>query len=106
MKAEALNRLGQTSVAIPLLNQIRNRAGLANTTAVSQADVQLAIWKERRLELAFEHDRFFDLVRTGQAQAAFALDGKTFVVGKHEVFPLPQKFINESNGLSSQNPNY
>lgn len=106
MKAEALNRLGQTSVAIPLLNQIRNRAGLANTTAVTQADVQLAIWKERRLELAFEHDRFFDLVRTGQAQAAFALDGKTFVVGKHEVFPLPQKFINESNGLSSQNPNY
>lgn len=106
MKAEALNELGQTSNAIPLVNQIRNRAGLGNTTATSQADVRLAIWKERRLELAFEHDRFFDLVRTGQAEAAFAADGKTFVVGKHEVFPLPQKFINEADGLSAQNPNY
>lgn len=106
MKAEALNELGQTVDAIPLLNLIRNRAGLANTTAVSQTDVRTAIWKERRVELAFEHDRFFDLVRTGQAQAAFALDGKTFVVGKHEVFPLPSKFIIDSNGLSNQNSGY
>ncbi|TDE07074.1 RagB/SusD family nutrient uptake outer membrane protein [Flavobacterium sandaracinum] len=106
MKAEALNELNQTSVAIPLLNQIRLRAGLGNTTAVSQADVRIAIWKERRVELAFEHDRFFDVVRTGQAVAAFAIHGKTFVAGKHEVFPLPQLFINETAGLSSQNPGY
>lgn len=106
MKAEALNELGQTSAAIPLLNQVRNRAGLGGTTALSQSDVRVAIWKERRVELAFEHDRFFDLVRTGQAQAALAADGKTFVVGKHEVFPLPQKFINQANGLSNQNPGY
>lgn len=103
MKAEAQNELGQTSAAIPLLNQIRNRAGLANTVALSQADVRTAIWRERRVELAFEHDRFFDLVRTGQAQAAFAVDGKTFIVGKHELFPLPQRFINETKGLSVQN---
>ena len=106
MKAEALNELNQTSVAIPLLNQIRLRAGLGNTTAVSQADVRIAIWKERRVELAFEHDRFFDLVRTGQAVAAFAIHGKTFVAGKHEVFPLPQLFLNETAGLSTQNPGY
>lgn len=106
MKAEALNELGQTSAAIPLLNQVRNRAGLSDTSALSQLDVKNAIWKERRVELAFEHDRFFDLVRTGQAQSAFALDGKTFVVGKHEVFPLPQKFMNQAVGLSIQNPNY
>ncbi len=93
MKAEALNELGQTSAAISLLNQIRNRAGLANTTALSQADVRRAIWKERRVEMAFEHDRFFDVVRTGQAVAAFAADGKTFVAGKHELFPIPQSFI-------------
>lgn len=103
MKAEALNELGQTAAAIDLVDEIRLRAGLGETPAVSQADVRIAIWKERRLELAFEHDRFFDLVRTGQAQAAFAAVGKTFVVGKHEVFPLPQKFINEAGGLSSQN---
>jgi hypothetical protein len=106
MKAEALNELGQTSAAIPLLNQIRTRAGLANTSATSQAAVRTAIWKERRVELAFEHDRFFDLVRTGQALSAFAADGKTFVVGKHEVFPLPQTFITQANGLSLQNPGY
>jgi len=106
MKAEALNELNQTSVAIPLLNQIRLRAGLGNTTAVSQADVRTAIWKERRVELAFEHDRFFDVVRTGQAVAAFAIHGKTFVAGKHEVFPLPQVFLNETAGLSLQNPGY
>ena len=106
MKAEALNELGQTSDAIPLLNQIRTRAGLANTTAASQADVRTAIWKERRVEMAMEHDRFFDLVRTGQAEAAFAIDGKTFVTGKHELFPLPQAFITQSKGLSAQNPGY
>lgn len=106
IKAEAMNELGQTSAAITIVNDIRNRAGLGNTPAVSQTDVRTAIWKERRLELAFEHDRFFDLVRTGQAQAAMAIHGKTFVVGKHELFPLPQKFINQAGGLSVQNPNY
>lgn len=107
MKAEALNELGQTSTAIPLLNQIRNRAGLGNTTATSQAAVRTAIWKERRVEMAFEHDRFFDLVRTGQAAAAFTADGKTFVTGKHELFPLPSAFMKEASGLSQQNnPGY
>ncbi|MBW7674889.1 RagB/SusD family nutrient uptake outer membrane protein [Chryseobacterium chendengshani] len=103
IKAEAMNELGQTSAAIPFLNQVRNRAGLANTTAISQSDVRIAIWKERRLELAFEHDRWFDLVRTGQAASAMAANGKTFIVGKHEVFPIPQSFITEAQGLSSQN---
>ena len=106
MKAEALNELNQTPAAIVLLNQIRVRAGLGNTTALSQLDVKKAIWKERRVEMAFEHDRFFDLVRTGQAVAAFAVDGKTFVAGKHELFPLPQAFITQSNGLSAQNHGY
>lgn len=106
MKAEAMNELGQTAAALPFLNQVRNRAGLANSSAASQAEVRLAIWKERRLELALEHDRWFDLVRTGQAQAAMAADGKTFVVGKHEVFPVPASFISEAKGLSAQNPNY
>ncbi|WP_431244972.1 RagB/SusD family nutrient uptake outer membrane protein [Flavobacterium sp. P21] len=106
MKAEASNELGQTSVAIPLLNQVRNRAGLGNTGASSQADVRTAIWKERRVEMAFEHDRFFDLVRTGQAKAAFAIDGKTFTEGKNELFPIPASFLNQAKGLSSQNPGY
>ncbi|WP_292009233.1 RagB/SusD family nutrient uptake outer membrane protein [Chryseobacterium sp.] len=107
IKAEALNELGQTGAAIPLLNQVRERAGIADTAASSQATVRTAIWKERRLELAFEHDRWFDLVRTGQAQSAMAADGgKNFIVGKHELFPLPQDFITEAGGLSAQNPGY
>jgi starch-binding outer membrane protein, SusD/RagB family len=106
MKAEALNELGQTSEAIPLLNQIRNRAGLANTTFSSQADIRTAIWRERRVEMAFEHDRFFDLVRTGQAKAAFAIDNKVFTEGKNELFPIPASFIKQAGGLSQQNPGY
>ncbi|MEO8237899.1 MAG: RagB/SusD family nutrient uptake outer membrane protein [Flavobacterium sp.] len=106
MKAEALNELGQTSDAIPLLNQVRHRANLGDTPAVSQGDVRIAIWKERRVEMAFEHDRFFDLVRTGQAKAAFAADGKTFTENKNELFPIPAAFLQQADGLSSQNPGY
>lgn len=113
MKAEALNELGQTSDAIPLLNEIRHRAGLGDTPATSQAAVRTAIWKERRVELAFEFDRFFDLVRTGQAKAAFAADkseffpnGRTFTEGKNELFPIPATFIIQANGMSQQNPGY
>jgi hypothetical protein len=104
MIAEAKNELGQDPTTE--LDMVRNRAGLANTTATGQAALRQAIWNERRVELAMEHDRWFDLVRTGQAQSAYAADGKTFVVGKHEHFPIPQRFLNETNGLSAQNPMY
>lgn len=113
MKAEALNELGQTSAAIPLVNQIRKRAGLGDTPFSSQDDIRRAIWQERRFELAFEHDRWFDIIRTGQAKAAMAADispafpnGKPFIVGKHELWPIPDTFMRESAGLSDQNPGY
>ncbi|HLA54588.1 MAG TPA: RagB/SusD family nutrient uptake outer membrane protein [Flavobacterium sp.] len=104
MLAEARNEIGGD--AITPLNQVRNRAGLLNTTASGQAALRTAIWHERRVELAFEHDRYFDLVRTGQAQAAFTADGKTFTIGKNELFPFPQRFINEAGGKTAQNPGY
>ena len=53
-----------------------------------------------------EHDRWFDLVRTKQAFTAMAANGKTFIVGKHEVFPIPQDQITASGGVLIQNPNY
>ncbi|WP_278022090.1 RagB/SusD family nutrient uptake outer membrane protein [Flavobacterium ginsengisoli] len=106
MKAEALNELGETAAAIPLVNQIRHRAGLGDTPFTSQTDIRKAIYKERRLEFAFEHDRWFDIVRTGQAEAAMAADGKTFIVGKHELWPLPTTFMREAGTLSQQNPGY
>ncbi|HRN55175.1 MAG TPA: RagB/SusD family nutrient uptake outer membrane protein, partial [Agriterribacter sp.] len=69
LKAEALtelNQLDDVSGAAFYLNMIRNRAALANTTATTQADLRLAIEKERQLELAFEGYRWFDLQRTGR----------------------------------------
>ncbi len=65
--AEALNELGNTAGAIADINQIRNRAELPNTSASSVEEIRQAIYKERRLELAFEGLRWFDLKRTGQA---------------------------------------
>ena len=104
MLAEARNETSG-DVTTPL-NMVRNRANLGVTSATGQAALRLAIWQERRVELAFEHDRYFDLVRTGQAPAAFAAHGKTFIVGKHELFPFPLRFITEANGLTTQNPLY
>lgn len=67
LKAEALNALGQTTEAVSIVNQIRNRAGLVNTTATSREDVKAAILQERYVELAAEGKRWFDLVRNGVA---------------------------------------
>ncbi|RRA99039.1 RagB/SusD family nutrient uptake outer membrane protein [Larkinella rosea] len=106
MNAEAANELGQTGVAIANLNRIRTRAGLAATTATSQADVRNAIWKERRVELAMEHDRFFDLVRTGRAAQVMQAAGKNFVAGKNELLPVPSLQIALSGGKLDQNNGY
>ncbi|WP_129715930.1 RagB/SusD family nutrient uptake outer membrane protein [Pedobacter sp. SYP-B3415] len=69
LKAEALNELSASgwSQAKPLVDQIRNRVALGSTSATSQTAMRLAIEKERRLELAFEGHRWFDLLRTGRA---------------------------------------
>jgi len=56
--------------------------------------------------MAMEHERWFDLIRTGQAQAAMTANGKTFVTGRHELFPIPQEQITLSGGRLAQNPGY
>ncbi|GAB4056390.1 RagB/SusD family nutrient uptake outer membrane protein [Spirosoma litoris] len=66
--AESLNEQGKTGEAATYINQVRARAGLAATTASSQADMREAIFKERRVELAFENKRWFDLTRTGRVK--------------------------------------
>lgn len=106
MNAEANNELGQPAAAITNLNLIRTRAGLAATKATSQTDVREAIWKERRFELAMEHDRFFDLVRTGRAAQVMKAVGKNFVAGKHELLPIPSLQIELSGQKLIQNPGY
>lgn len=89
---------GSATNAQTYLDMVRDRA-FGDTNHRVTATVE-AIWNERRLELAMEGDRFFDLVRTGQA--ASKIDN--FVTGKHEVFPIPQEEIDIS-GLE-QNPGY
>ena len=104
INAEAANELGNSATAITNLNKVRTRAMLPVTTATSQSALRTAIWKERRVELAMEGDRFVDLVRTGQAASVLGSYG--FVAGKNEVFPIPQNAINQSNGVLVQNPGY
>lgn len=63
LAAEANNQLGNTAAATTELNQIRTRAGVANTTATTKSDLALAILNERRLELVNEGTRWNDLLR-------------------------------------------
>jgi starch-binding outer membrane protein, SusD/RagB family len=104
MAAEAFNRSTSPNdtKARGYLNQVRQRAfgNSSNNITSSGTALRDAIWNERRLELAMEGDRFFDLVRTGQA--ASKITG--FQTGKHEVFPIPQEEISIS-GIT-QNPGY
>ncbi len=67
LRAEALNALDQPDEAIVILNRIRSRAGLSNTTATTKEELKAAILQERYVELAAEGKRWFDLVRNGVA---------------------------------------
>ena len=100
--AEALNENGNTTAALTELNKIRTRAGLSASTATSQADVRQAILDERRLELAFEGQRWFDLVRTGTVNAEM---GQT-VDANYHLFPIPVSEILSSFGVITQNAGY
>lgn len=102
IRAESAFHLGLTSEAVDRVNDIRIRAGLATVSSVTLE----SILKERRAEMAMEHDRWFDIVRTGQAQAAMTANGKTFIVGTHELFPIPTNQIITSGELLTQNPGY
>jgi hypothetical protein len=85
------------------INLVRQRAGLGIKASVTMDDV----WRERRVELAMEHDRFWDLVRQGRAAQIMIASGKTnFVAGKHELLPIPNSQILLSAGKLTQNPGY
>ena len=111
LKAEALNELGDVSGAAQLVNQIRSRVGLAETQASDQASMRLAIEKERRLELAFEGIRWFDLKRTGRAieviNNAKDENGSTMynLTENRLVWPIPQNELDLNPNLV-QNPGY
>lgn len=110
MNAEAANELGNTAEAQASLNAVRARARggnpaiLPDVTVTDKTALRNAIWHERRVELAMEFDRFFDLVRQGRA--AEVLGPKGFKAGKNEVWPVPQNEIDLSAGVLTQNAGY
>ena len=136
MRAEAMIQLGQISEAITLINQVRDRAaGLVKNSVVanypSKYGVHYAVGKykdsyskdeamkivkmERRLELAMESERFFDLVRWGDAATVINkfytdesrtmnfLSGSVFTADENEYLPIPYEQIAASNGNYEQN---
>ncbi len=134
MRAEAYAQLGQTDQAINLVNQLRSRAATStqmissypNAFGVdiyistyrpgySKEDVVKIVKMERRLELAMESERFFDLVRWGDAATVlnkyFAEEishcsiysAAHFTANKDEYLPIPFSQISASNGHYKQN---
>jgi len=98
MEAEALVQGGGSLArAATLLNAVRARVGLNPVEATLTN-----IYNERRLELATEGHRWYDLVRTGRAATMLASEG--FVAGKNELLPIPLPELNNTKLV--QNPNY
>ncbi len=111
LKAEALTELNQLSDtengAQFYVNKVRNRVGLAKTTATTQAALRLAIEKERQLELAFEGHRMYDLIRTNRAAAVMNAqkDGNnnpiTYNVTDAKLyFPISQKEVDANPNIN------
>lgn len=100
IRAEARAQLNNLTSAIEDLDAIRDRAGLAATTATTQADLLLAIENERRLEFAFEPHRWFDLVRTDRAKTVL-----NFTDANKYLMPLPSQQIQIDTALK-QNDSY
>lgn len=123
LKAEAQNETGNPGPAATTLNLVRNRAGLASITGSSQAQMKTAILLERRLELAFEAQRWDDLVRAGVATTVMqALNEVTYAcpagvqgpavrmdysqcTQQRWIMPIPLVELNSNPNLV-QNPGY
>lgn len=109
MAAEAANELGQTGVATGYLNQVRARARAGNNAVLpdvisgDQATVRSAIKHERRIEFALEGERFYDLVRWGDATSVL---GGLGYQNKNRYYPIPQTAIDQFGGVLVQNPDY
>ncbi len=105
MAAEAANEVGgagNQADATTWVNMIRSRAGLANIAFVSQAQMRAAVKKERRAEFAMEFERFFDLVRWGDALSVLGGNGYQ---NKHRFYPIPSSALNSNPNLV-QNPEW
>ena len=100
MKAEALNDLGRTGEAIPLINDVRRVHGnMPAMTGTTQAEVQAQIEHERMIEFPLENLRWYDLRRWGKTAEAMAAIGRTGFDKSKLFYPTPQTELN-SNSLA------
>jgi hypothetical protein len=117
MYAEAANEVGgvdNITAARNAVNSIRARARIGSVagtlpdiTTTDQDELRTAIRQERRIELAMEHERFFDLVRWGIAQTVLNGAGKpNFNNNRDVLLPIPQTQIDLSAGVLTQNQGY
>lgn len=107
IRAEARAQQGKltgASGAVADLNVLRTRAKAPAITLTAQADVLLAVERERVYELAFEGQRWYDLVRTGRAQAVMSAFSPNWD-SHYERWPIPQREIQQNPALT-QNPGY
>lgn len=100
IRAEARTRQGKLTQALADLNIVRARAGVPASTAATPEQLLLAIENERKVEFAFEADRWFDLVRTGRAGIVLGVTDQ-----RRWVFPLPFNDLVADPDLE-QNPGY
>ena len=109
LAAEAANETGNGPRAETLLEMIRARARegqagvLPKVIYANQAQMRAAIKHERRIELAGEGERFFDLVRWGDAVSVLGGQGYQ---NRNRYLPVPQPIIDQSQGVLVQNPEY
>jgi starch-binding outer membrane protein, SusD/RagB family len=103
MTAECQNELNNGAAAAPLVNQVRTRVSMPTIAYTSQAQMRAAIKKERRSEFGLEGERFFDLVRWGDAVSVLGPLGYT---NRCRFYPIPQPAIDKSNGVLVQNPEW
>lgn len=102
MAAEAANELGQGATGIQWMNAVRQRAGLGSKTYTTQAQMRTDIKQERRVEFGVEGERFFDLVRWGDAVTVLGGLGYT---NRCRYYPIPQKVIDACPNIL-QNPEW
>jgi len=110
MYAEALNENGKTAEACTMLNKVRRRGFGYQSTETSPVDISTTdkvvfrdkVLQERRVELAFEGQRWFDLIRTGRAVQL--MKSKGFKINDTQLIcPIPQKQVDINPGVMVQN---
>ena len=106
IRAEARAQLGNISGAQQDVNKIRNRAGLANTTATTPVSLVGAVLQERKMELFTEQGlRWFDLKRTGLANSILEATQPNWK-SNQIILPLPESELLLNNNLLPQNTGY